>query len=258
MPIRRINSTGRKKILREDAKVFVRPDSDGVLMFDAIFNLADYKLPPEAKIFIEAYRPTNFLRFEYGTVATPRPPKGLVARLTEFATRDGLLFRVKITSTGDNDGLLLAEGESIPISDDEDQMEKRIPLLPPQQADLGQELWRVEFNGTKGPLLEINNRLDWKAVAASPLFRSLVYPAAMRQILTQVILIEEVCDTEDLGSWHSRWLAFARSLGVGEPPMDDEDDDVKMKWIDDAVDIFSRKHQFLVNYKNWEEKEAHL
>ena len=29
MSIRRINSTGRRKILREDARIFVRPDSDG-------------------------------------------------------------------------------------------------------------------------------------------------------------------------------------------------------------------------------------
>lgn len=258
MPIRRINSTGRKKILREDAKVFVSPDSDGVLTFDAVFNLADYELPSDAKIFIEAYRPTDFLRFEYGTVGAPRSPKGLRPRLTEFATKDGLLFRVKITSTGDRDGLLLAEGESIPISDDEDQLEKRIPLLPPQPADLGQELWRIEFNGTKGPFLEVNNRLDWKSVAASPLFRSLVYPAAMRQILTQVMLIEEVCDTEDVGSWQSRWLVFACSLGVGEPPLFEDDELVKLKWIDDAVDVFSRTHQFLVNYQSWEEREAQL
>ena len=91
MPIRRINSTGRKKILREDARIFIRSDSDGVLSFDATLNLTDYGLPDDANVFVEVYRQTSFMRFPHGTVATPQPPHRLARRLTEFTRRDGLL-----------------------------------------------------------------------------------------------------------------------------------------------------------------------
>src|SRR5437016_4376307 len=113
MSIRRINSTGRMKIVRGDARISVRPDPDGVLTFDATIKLTDYGLPNDAPVFVEAYRLTTYMRFPHGTVAAPQPPGNLSRRLTEFLTDDGLLFRVKVTSTGDRAGLLLAEAESI-------------------------------------------------------------------------------------------------------------------------------------------------
>jgi hypothetical protein len=74
MSIRRINSTGRKKIVREDARIFVRTDSDGVLTFDAVLDLTNYNLPEDACVFVEAYRQTTFMRFPHGTVGAPQPP----------------------------------------------------------------------------------------------------------------------------------------------------------------------------------------
>src|SRR5580704_5818632 len=113
MSIKRINSTGRSKIVRGDARISVRPDPDGVLTFDATINLTDYGLPYDAHVFVEAYRQTTFMRFRHGTVAAPQPPGDLARRLTEFATGDGLLFRVKVTSTGDRAGVLLAEADRL-------------------------------------------------------------------------------------------------------------------------------------------------
>ena len=75
MSIRRINSTGRKKIVRGDARISVRPDPDGVLTFNAMINLADYDLPNDAHVFVEAYRQTTFMRFRHGTVAAPAPAR---------------------------------------------------------------------------------------------------------------------------------------------------------------------------------------
>src|SRR5262245_34387626 len=114
MSIRRINSTGRKRIVREDIRILVSSDADGILEFDATVDLAPYGLPADARVFVEAYRQTTFMRFEHGTVATPRPHPG-TCRLSEFSSREGLLFRVKVTATGDRPGVLLAEGDRIPI-----------------------------------------------------------------------------------------------------------------------------------------------
>jgi len=245
--IRRINFTGRKKILREDARVSVRPDTDGMLTFDAALSLADYELPQDAQIFVEAYRQTTLMRFPHGTVAAPQPPRDVPRRLTEFPTPDALLFRVKVTSAGERAGVLLAEGDRIPVSGDEEQPDNRIALLPPAPADLGQEIWRVDLSG---PLLLVNNRLgDWKAVAASPLFRSLVYPAALRQVLTHMLIVERMDDPDDPNSLQSRWVAFAKGLGVGDPPAQDADDDEKADWINEAVESFARLHQMSDHFK---------
>src|SRR5258708_2775968 len=131
MSIRRVNSTGRKKIVRQDARIFVRADSDGVLTFDAVLDLTDYDLPNDATVFVEAYRQTTFMRFPHGTVAAPQPSHDSSARrLADFASGDGLLFRVKVTSTGERAGVLLAEADRIPISDNEEQPDNRIALLP--------------------------------------------------------------------------------------------------------------------------------
>ncbi|MFB3893948.1 MAG: hypothetical protein ACE15C_18215 [Phycisphaerae bacterium] len=176
MSIRRINSTGRKKILREDARVTVHPDGEGALTFDAALNLGEYELPADANVFVEAYRQTSFMRFPYGTVSAPHPPADDPRRLTEFAGREGLHFRVKVTATEDRAGVLLAEADRIPISEEEEQPDNRIPLLQVIQDDLEAETWRVDdLKGASGPVLAINRRVgDWKAVAASPLLQCLV------------------------------------------------------------------------------------
>ena len=258
MPIRRINSTGRKKILHEDTRILVRADGAGVAALDATLNLADYDLPSEAAVFVEAYRQTTFMRFPYGTVASPRPAEGMSYRLTEFSSPDGLLFRVKVTSTGERAGVLLAEADSIPAADDEEQPEARQALLPPAPGQLGEELWRVDFSGADGPLLLINDRLDdWKAVAASPVFRSLVYPAAMREVLWYVYKVEGTRDMDEDDDWGSRWLSFAAALpGVVDPPLTSEEDDVWGEWITDAVESFSRQHSMLERYKEFLASEA--
>jgi hypothetical protein len=249
MSIRRINSTGRKKILREDAQILVQKQSDGFLSFDAKLNLSEYDLPPEASVYVEAYRQTNFMRFDYGTVAMPHPPTGTDRRLAEFASREGLLFRVKVTSVGERAGLLLAEGDGIPCREEQDEPDKRLPLLPPMPAELGQEIWKISFTAT-GPFLLINKHVgDWKSVASSPIFRSLVFPSAIRQVLTQILLVDKESDFEDMQSWQSRWLAFAVALGAGEPPRPDgEDEEDAIDWIDGAAERFSAVHGWLNHY----------
>ncbi len=250
MSIKRVNSTGRRKIVRGDAQVSVRPDPDGVLTFTATINLTDYGLPDDAHVFVEAYRQTSFMRFPHGTVAAPQAPRDLASRLTEFATGDGLLFRVKVTSTGDSAGVLLAEADRIPVSDDEEQPDNRIALLPTAPDELGQETWRVDLTGANGPLLLVNRRVgDWKAIAASSLFRSLVYPAAMRQVLWHIYKVEETRTMDDADDWRCRWLTFAAALpGTGDPPLTSDDDEDWSLWITTAVESFARQHQMLDHY----------
>jgi hypothetical protein len=258
MSIRRVNSTGRRKILREDIRISVRPDSNGTLTFDATLDLTDYDLPDDARVFVEAYRQTSFMRFPHGTVAASQPPPDLTRQLTEFVSREGLLFRVKVTSTGDRAGVLLAEGDRIPISDDKEQPDNRVALLPTKPEELGQETWRVNLTGANGPLLLVNKRVgNWRAVVASPLFRSLVYPAAMRQVLWHIYKVEGTRATDDADDWRCRWLTFAMALpGTGAPPLSSNDDDMWGEWITAAVESFARQHQMLEHYTAFLAAEA--
>src|SRR5262245_13025146 len=102
MAIRRINSTGRLRIVRDDVTVNLRRDQAGALSFSATVDLNGYKLPGAALVFIEAQRQTTFMRFPFGTVAQPRPT-GSTA-LSEFVSADALQFRVKVTSESEERG----------------------------------------------------------------------------------------------------------------------------------------------------------
>src|SRR5687767_8442029 len=97
--IRRFNYTGRKRINRSDVKFTLQPADDVHFMFDATLNLAKHELPPEAVVWVEAYRQTRLMRFDFGTIARPQQPAN--RKLTEFDTSDAILFRVKVTSTSD-------------------------------------------------------------------------------------------------------------------------------------------------------------
>lgn len=236
--LRRINYTGRVKINREDVNITAR-EIDGSLVFNAVLRLADYEFPREARVFIEAYRQTNWMRFAFGTVGNIQPPPQSNRILSNFDSGDGILFRVKITQ-GLEEPVLLASVDRIPIMTPDADAGKE-SLLPIQQADLGDELWRITF--TDGPLLQVNKNsaIDLKQMAVSPVFQSLIYPAIIRQILTYILIIDELRDKED-DSWQSKWLRFASLLpGIDpEPPAVDRDREEVISWIDEAVEGFSK------------------
>lgn len=241
MAVRRINSTGRKKILREDAQFAIHRNGDGGLFWTATLDLAEYDLPDDALVFVEAYRQTNFMRFPVGMVAQRTDPPQEARWLSEFATPDGLLFRVKVTSSGERPGMLLAEADQIAPRDDDEQPDHRIPLLPTVQASLGQKVWAVDFDGAVPQLLLNDKVADWKALVATPTFRALVFPAAMREVLMRAVFVSKVTDSEDDGSWESRWIRFAASLpGVDEHPPDADAPEDWHDWIERAVEEFAR------------------
>lgn len=235
--IRRYNYTGRKAINRSDANMRIE---ENPLRFQAGLALADYGLPADAKVFVEAYRQTNWMRFDFGTVGTVKAPGDL--RLAEFDTREGILFRVRVTATADPEARLLAEADRIsPIHIQATGEETREPLLPIKPADLGEEVFRVDFSDR--PILLINNQFgDWRALAHSPFFVCMALPQALREILTRVLHVDRYFETDDPDEWRARWLRFAAALpGSSEPPEEEEKDSFD-DWINEAVAAFARMH----------------
>ncbi|HBI47093.1 MAG TPA: hypothetical protein DDY78_30205 [Planctomycetales bacterium] len=251
MAISRLNYTGRARINRSDVCVIVYQPPQGPPTFDVDLRLGGYKLPAEALIFVEAYRQTLWMRFPFGRAGAIVPPQD--RRLTDFDSADGILFRVRVTSSGDRHGVMLAEADKIPVRRPDDVDEHRTPLLPVQSADLDQEVCRVDFSGD--PVLLVNKNLNKQAVAAHPLFRTLVCPQAMREILTRILKIEEFPDLEDHEDWRTRWLLFAEALpGVGE--IEDGDSDRYDDWIESAVGSFARQQGLFGNFfAFWQREE---
>jgi hypothetical protein len=252
MAISRLNYTGRARINRSDVRITVYEPPQGPPTFDAELCLGDHKLPPEALVFIEAYRQTVWMRFPFGSVGALVPYHD--RRLTDFDSADGILFRIRVTAAGERHGVMLAEGDKIPVCRPDEVDEHRMPLLPVQSAELDQEVYRVDFSGD--PVLLVNKNLDKQAVAASPLFRSLVCPQAMREILTRILHIDDFPDPEDQDNWRSRWLRFAATLlGLGEFREEDKDqfDD---DWIDRAVASFARRQGLFGHFAAFWQREV--
>ena len=108
------------------------------------------------------------------------------------------------------------------------------------------------------PRLHINKNAggDYKQVGTHPAFVAVVYPAAMREILTHILLVLKHRDFDDADDPPSRWLRFAvQVLGIGEPPAEDEDVERVTEWVDTAVAAFARKHGLLEKFRSfWAEE----
>lgn len=245
MALRRFNYTSRARIRHEHVRIEITRPESGPAKFIAALSLQSYRFPNTAKVYIEAYRQTTLMRFGFGTVSVLVPESALV--LSDFHIDDGVLFRVKVTSADEPQGLLLGEADQVPAVRPEEGPDSRVPLLPPVPDDLGEELWRLEFEGSV--LLKINRDVpDWKQLVRSDVFRALVFPAALNQVLYRVLVVEGFRDMEDMSDWRCRWLFFAQSLpGVGTLPAADSDCD---DWIESAVAAFARRFSFRTSFVN--------
>jgi len=250
MSLQTINFTGRQRLQRKDVAITLRTEA-GMPSFDAWVRLGDYALPGDAAVYVEAYRQFRTMRFPFGRVGAIQPPTD--RKLVDFGTPEGLLFRVKIVSASDPQGLLLAQIDQLRPAPEGEQEDERIALLPiAPSPDLAGELFRLEFS-TDQVLLLVNDRLpDWQDLARDPLFAVLVYPAALRATLTRILRIERHFDTADMDDWRSRWLRFAADLpGVGEPPAENDPSEVD-RWIEEAAAAFSRRAGLLDLFeKTW-------
>lgn len=247
--MRKFNYTGRKRIKREDISVSVTVNDDGRHLFSAGFALDSYELPDDALIVLEPYRQMTRQRIDCGTVGSPLPP--VDENLDEFSDAEAVLFSLRIVSPDQPAGILLAGADKIrpKKSDDEDE-EKRISLLPVISEELHGPVWRVDLANEEGPLLGLEASLDKNAVVRSPEFRALVLPAALKEILLRILLVDEYFDTEDRGEWRSNWLYFCTRLpGVAAPNADDDPEDI-IKWTEDTVTVFARALGVVPDYSH--------
>ncbi len=253
MPISTFNYTGRRRLKRPHTRIYLLAVGAG-LSFDADLNVSQYGLPNDAHVYVEAYRQTTWMRFDFGIIGRVWPPPD--RRLAAFESHEGILFRVKITSSSDRHGVLLAEGDRIRPRLQEEEETNRIPLLTVvPDSDLGQQIFCVSFEGDRTEL-HINKSLgDWHALARDPVFMALAYPEALRAILVRILYIEKHSDIEDMEDWKSQWLRFATLLSsVGSVPSWEDEQNCD-DWIDSVVTAFTKQHKTMDRFTSgyWRE-----
>lgn len=240
--LRRLNYTSRKRVPLENARVTVT-ESKEVLAFETTLKLDGHGLPSGARVFVEAYRRMEWMRFDFGTVGAITAP--VDRRLTRFESPNGILFRIRIVSPdGTPAGKLLAEADRIrPVTSERKNQDRRT-LLPLQPVSLDGELFRLDL--TNDPVLLVERTLGdyWESTASSPVFQALVYPNVFRQVLAT--LVDQWPDDDDVDGWQADWAAMARSIpGFEPPPPANEEESTKAAWIDARVSAFARSHRLL-------------
>ena len=250
--IRRFNRTGRISIPSARATVTLRRleqngraapgAATGALgtawCFDLKLDLARYRFPPSARVRVEAWRGNALQRWDWGRVGAPAEPAQRHRILTDVPETSQ--FRVSVIAADDSGRLLgLA-----------DKLRPRLPvesLLPLVPADLGGEVWRLDYGqGDDIVVLKVNRDLpDFdQTVRGDSAFRGLVMPQVLRSVLERGLLVDREDPEEPEGRWSS-WFDLARSiLPDREPPSvspDAQDDEIAQadRWIEDVVAAFS-------------------
>lgn len=230
--IRRINYTGRKRILREQVRITV----DGTrkpATFTAELSLQSHKFNSDASVIIEAYRGRAglWMAFDWGRIAAMRKPATGI--LSDFDSVDGVLFRIRVVAVHEPHKIL-GEADQLPFTAIGEAPDPKIPLIKTRAEELGDLVWALDFD-SDSPELLVNQALgNWKAVTEDKAFRALVYPAMLREILVRFLVAEDWSADSDSDDWRAKWLKFARKLAPGYDEAFDDNQE-KFDFIDSAV-----------------------
>ena len=243
---KRINSTGRKQLTRENIAIHLTqqtsPNAAPAFYADLGFP-SHLKLDPSANVYVEAYVRSSAMRFPFGTVGLIRAPAETV--LTDLDRGAAVLFRVKVVDESDEIGKIVAAADGIRPLTDAEEAEGRRPLLPLVKTDLGEAVWRIHIHGSAPPVLQINNRIPdlRERLFEDPLLAGAIYTEALRQVLTAVLLDNQFDDEME---WVINWKKFIEEVRGAPIPleMDDEENNLAQEIIEETIEKFLERRQF--------------
>lgn len=185
------------------------------------------------------------MRFSCGSVGRFVLPEDTILRAIPYS--DTVYFRIKVIDETGRHGRLLAYANQIKPSDIEGGKGSHKSILPVNyQADIGQQVWKLSFEGP-APVLLINRKVEnGKSLLKSGEFRALVLPAILREIMNE--LVREYPESEaDEENWSGQWMKFTRkNLHVREKPVSEEgNEDEIREWVDDVVNAFCKNNTAL-------------
>jgi hypothetical protein len=247
MPIR-YNYTNRNPIEQQNVDIQLVFGGEHVSFIPKV-NFGNYEYPSTAHAYIEVFRKSQLVRFDFGPMSAPH----LLAtpNLDEFGEPMGLLFRVKVIDPVTKDILALSK----PVRAGNDPGGSADSILPlarlPEDCNL---LWKLDFED--GPVLYINKNLDTQ-VTRKDYFIALVYPEVMRQVLSYAFLYHFGEDYE----WAEKWKRFACEIrhappfpNIPENPehkLNEDQIDEIQKWIDAAVEVSVTDKHLAEKANNW-------
>jgi hypothetical protein len=242
--IRKFNYTNRKKISSDSITIILNPDKKGKY-FEVQFALDNHEFPDHAKVYIEAYYKTNYMRFAFGNVSNISSP--VSTALSDFINTDLIYFRVKIVDETAINGRILALASGIEPKNLEQEQKSRMSILKVNyDADLGQRLYHLELDEIEDlPILEINKRLENGSVlVTSDIFISTIYTSVIKELASEIVNDDAVWQEDD-DCWQGYWITYFKSiLGVTSVyPKKTDDDELKKEWIDEIVNSFCNKYR---------------
>ncbi|WDF78406.1 hypothetical protein PQ469_00100 [Mucilaginibacter sp. KACC 22773] len=240
--IRKFNYTGRVKIPERQTKIKLF-ENGSYPYFNAYLDLQELKFPIHARIFVEAYFASNFLRFDYGTIGQIKAPAQ--TSLIDLPNIEQVRFRVKIVDDSGVHFKIIGISDNI-YPDGIANDDNRRSILPVSFEDIGSQIWKVVFRAM-GPVLILNCETKYPGIRnlikSNQFFLGLIYPTAIRFIL-QRIVDDELFDSDD---WGANWITFTREvLGVYSTPDSSDDGDMD-EWIDEVVSSYCAKFRLLEN-----------
>ena len=243
--IKRVNFTGRKRIPRTLVDIAVYDGSPRT--FDARLDLASLDLPDDSAVYLEAMcAGSNAVqRFDFGKVSAITPP---VAPKLSDIDGENVFFTLKVVDTTQRFGRILGIAENVrPERAGEQTATGRKGILPIEERDLGQELWRLEFRQADVFLLVNKNMTGMvDRICSDPGVYSVIYPAVVRSVLQRAIAENGDIEDED-DNWKKLWLQFGKKLHpeLAPPPgAEDAAEDID-EWVDEVVNSFCTEHRLL-------------
>jgi hypothetical protein len=242
--IRKFNYTGRKKINRESISLGLLGNGPE-RRFTCLVKLDDYKFPPKARVFVEAYYATEVKRFDFQTADNPKEPSDTT--LKEFSSFPVIYFRLLVVD--DHSGRQLILGAADKLST---YPSGKRPLLPLQIINSMKQEWKIIFVNDR-PVVALNGNIigALERIKTDPQLRYSILPAALREVLMQFVFVEEVDDDPDEDDDWYDWRKFCFDIAVPAAGVTLEKSDPSFSgsnvrdWIDEVVERFSHSNGFL-------------
>lgn len=212
--------------------------------FDATIDLQGFQASPDAIVVLEAAcaGSNTIRRYAWGTIGQLLPPED---RALSDLHGGNVFFTLNVIDRSERFGRILGLAENIrPLKAGPKTATGRRVILPVEKANLGDELWKLDFR-SEDVLLLVNEKIPGlsERVRFDPAIYTLIYPAIIRDILRRA-LDEQPDDEEDSERWPTLWLQFGRRLllpEVREPPVSDDDEEREER-VAEVVAAFCREH----------------
>jgi len=245
---RRINFTGRKKIMQESVELNVTGLNTPNVAFSCSADLGRYNFPESAAVFLDVYR-YKYIRQRYSLGTVGSPVKIRDEKIPKFSPFQALTFRITVTDQRQGSKLILGRSSPIlfPSSKPGNSASPILPLI--FQKNMNQ-VWCIDFGSGK-PVLLINSGIAGieEKIRNDTLFRHSIFPAVLREILFYLFILKE-SDEEDETT--QKWIQYiSETLGFHDDldilrDEDDEDDGIdsesRMEVIESIIERFSCKN----------------